>query len=85
MKRSTPMRPLFLAAGQGVPVRPPVAGRNGNPDGRNQAPRAQCDLPGCDNSLPQYPGNEKTVRYCSREHRREARAQRRHARYNDEQ
>jgi hypothetical protein len=85
MKRPTPERPLFQAPGQVVPARTLVAGRDGALNGRSQNPLSQCGLPGCDNSLPHSPGNEKTVRYCSQEHRREARAQRRHARYSDEQ
>jgi hypothetical protein len=84
MRRSTLEGPLFQAPGQGVPAQKLVAGRDGSPDGRIRNTRSQCDLPGCGNSLPPSLGNEKTVRYCSREHRREARTQRRHARYSDE-
>ncbi|GAA5121796.1 hypothetical protein GCM10023320_31170 [Pseudonocardia adelaidensis] len=79
--RPNPDLPLFLAPGQAVPV--PETGRGAAPvEPYQDDPR--CELVGCDAPLPPSPGNEETIRYCCREHRREARAQRSRARHGGE-
>ncbi len=79
--RPIPAQPLFQAPGQALPV----AGKDSSSSSRIELnDRVSCELPECDAPIPHFPGNEETARYCSREHRREARAQRRRARVGGE-
>jgi hypothetical protein len=80
--RPIPAQPLFQAPGQALPE--PVTGKSGNSSEIELDDRGRCELPECDAPIPHCPGNEETARYCSHEHRREARAQRRRARFGGE-
>lgn len=64
-----PTQPLFLAPTTPQEVEAAESGR--------------CELAGCEAPLPHSPGNEGKVRYCSPQHRREARARRSRARHGD--
>ncbi len=77
-----PQQLLFQAPGQAVPSPAPGTGPAGV-DGPAVVDRPCCELPGCDAVVPHSPGNEDTIRYCSRAHRREARARRSRARNGD--
>jgi hypothetical protein len=74
--RPIPEQPLFRAPGEAVAESMVTSGELDK--------SARCELPGCDADVPQAVGNEGRVRYCSYEHRREARALRRRARYGGE-
>lgn len=73
--RPIPVRPLFLA---------PEPRQEGRPEESDRPVTEQCELGGCTAPLPHPPGNEGRVRYCCREHRRKARAERSQARHGSE-
>lgn len=73
--RPIPEQPLFRAPGEAVAESMVISDELDT--------GARCELPGCDADVPRAVGNEGRVRYCCHEHRREARALRRRARYGD--
>lgn len=79
--RPIPLRPLFRAPGE-VLVESTAGLDTGTSEELDR--HVRCELPGCDVLVPPAAGNEGRVRYCCREHRREARALRRRARYGGE-
>lgn len=83
--RPVPAFPLFLQPGQAELHRPaPQTGQvvvTGPGQREQRSNRRCCELPGCENLLPDSPGNEETIRYCCQDHRRSARGLRSRSRH----
>lgn len=81
--RPVPAFPLFLQPGQAELHRPALETEHvvAGPEDRAVSGSRRCELPGCENLLPDAPGNEDTIRYCCQAHRRSARGLRSRSRH----
>ena len=80
--RPVPAFPLFLQPGQAASQRPaPETARIVPDPAECDSDDRRCALPGCENLLPEVPGNEETIRYCCQACRRSARGLRSRARH----